>query len=139
MVHHCKECGRGFDSMRAMFGHMKSHSKRVKVVNIESAERAEDAAKILVMLSRDVMSCSKFNSKTESSDDDSAYFGAVSSCRRNKSCGDDGDSLIDSDEKKLKNSLSTEKLQFEYFSSGYANSLAEKNITKFDLKFVAGD
>ncbi|KAH6774573.1 C2H2-like zinc finger protein [Perilla frutescens var. hirtella] len=107
---------------------------------VSELEEAEEAAKSLVMLSRGVMSCLKFDSKTESSDDDSAYFGAVSSYRRKKSCGDDGDSLIDSDDKKLKNSLSTGKLQFECFSSGYdANALAEKNVTEFDLKFVAGD
>ncbi|KAG8384636.1 hypothetical protein BUALT_Bualt04G0138500 [Buddleja alternifolia] len=40
-MNHCKECGKGFDSLRAMFGHMKSHSKKSRVVD-DSADSLSD-------------------------------------------------------------------------------------------------
>ncbi|PIN06630.1 hypothetical protein CDL12_20820 [Handroanthus impetiginosus] len=40
-LHLCKTCGKGFDSMRAMFGHMKSHSKKLRVPD-DSADSLSD-------------------------------------------------------------------------------------------------
>ncbi|KAK6129309.1 hypothetical protein DH2020_037018 [Rehmannia glutinosa] len=117
-AHQCKKCGKGFDSMRAMFGHMKSHSKRLRASN-ESAEslselenlcpvrkngprlvEMEEVAKSLIMLSRGVRDWSKIDSViTESSDDDSVYFGGESSCRIRKFYGNNGGFVCDVDKK----------------------------------------
>ncbi|KAL3844617.1 hypothetical protein ACJIZ3_002020 [Penstemon smallii] len=128
-VHQCKECGKGFDSIRAMFGHMKTHSKRSRVNDeitstsilqledlcpvrkkrsrirynnkitpnpsfsslnestnsvVSEAKEVELAAKSLIMLSRGVKDWIGLDSVTESSDDDSVYFGSESSCRSKK-------------------------------------------------------
>ncbi|KAL0332134.1 UNVERIFIED_CONTAM: Zinc finger protein AZF2 [Sesamum calycinum] len=169
-LHQCKECGKGFDSMRAMFGHMKTHSKRSRVPD-ESADslselenlcpirrkrsrigykstsnpslsslnastsafseagEVEEVAKCLMMLSRGVKVWRKFDLVNESSDDDSVYFGAESSCKREKFYENDGDFGCDGD-KKMKMSLSTGKL--DYCSPCSPNAFAERNVSEFD-------
>ncbi|KAL6498555.1 hypothetical protein OROHE_026496 [Orobanche hederae] len=128
MNHPCKKCGKEFGSIRAVFGHMKSHSKRSRVVSDdESADDSlsdfdkfcpvqkkrsvirhrtasdpsfrnldesrhcsafelggdvNEVANILIMLSKGVSDCSKFDSAIESSDDDDfVYFGSESYSR----------------------------------------------------------
>ncbi|KAL6553045.1 hypothetical protein OROGR_006887 [Orobanche gracilis] len=138
MSHPCKKCGKEFESIRAMFGHMKSHSKRSRVVfddesaddslsdfdkfcfvqkkrsavryrtasdpsfrNLDESRYCSDfeiegdvneVANILIMLSKGVSDCSKFDSAIESSDDDDAvYFGAESYGRRKNFIVNDGE------------------------------------------------
>ncbi|KAK4393174.1 Zinc finger protein AZF2 [Sesamum angolense] len=169
-LHQCKECGKGFDSMRAMFGHMKTHSKRSRVPDesadslseldnlcpirrkrsrigykstsnpslsslnastsaVSDAGEVEEVAKCLMMLSRGVKVWRKFDLVNESSDDDSVYFGAESSCKREKFYENDGDFGCDGD-KKMKMSLSTGKL--DYCGPCSPNAFAERNVSEFD-------
>ncbi|KAI3452235.1 hypothetical protein Pfo_008900 [Paulownia fortunei] len=99
----------------------------------------EEVASCLMMLSRGVRDWSKFDSVTESSDDDSVYFGAESSSKSKKFSGNDGDFVCDVDKKTMM-SLSTGKL--DYCASGYATAFTEKNVSEFDdldPSFVAED
>lgn len=78
-------------------------------------EQAEEAAKCLVLLSKGV--CLDLDSVTESSDDDSAYFGGVGSCGRSKIfCGVDGDFVV----------------KMDSCSSSYANAVGGMNVSGFD-------
>lgn len=103
---------------------------------VSELEEAEEAAKSLMMLSKGVGSFLKPDSVTVSSDDDSAYFGAVATCRSKKFCGIDGDFVSDAEKKLWK------LPQLECCSSGNANAATAKNVSEFDeldLQFVAGD
>ncbi|KAA8547927.1 hypothetical protein F0562_004356 [Nyssa sinensis] len=123
----CKKCGKGFDSMRALFGHMRSHSKRFRVSN-ESVENHSDYdTEFLIRKKRSRTRGVRNN--TESLDNNSMIF-EFQSLNGNKviNKNDGGNLGCDGDETwEMKKPI--EKL--ESCVSGSGNALFEENISKF--------